>query len=110
METAEFIKLIGDVGFIGAVTIGAIWKLNSELDKRDDIYNERHQEMKAEIKELREMSKQEKNVFANAVTSFDNSVREFTIMSNKMINMEHDVKEIRNDIRDLKKQKRVDKG
>ena len=60
METAEFIKMIGDVGFIGAVTIGAIWKLNSELDKRDNIYNERHQEMKDEIRELRDENRQAK--------------------------------------------------
>ena len=62
--------------------------------------------MKDEIKELREISKQEKSVFANAVISFDNSVKEFAIMSNKMVSMEHDVKEIRNDIRELKSQEK----
>ena len=58
--------------------------------------------MKQELKELREENKQDKIMFASAVTSFENSVREFSTLSNKMTNLEHDVKEIRNNIRDLK--------
>ena len=55
-----------------------------------------------ELKELKDENKQDKAMFASAVASFENSVREFTIMSSKMANLEHDVKEIRNDIRELK--------
>ena len=102
MDASEIVKLIGDVGLIGAISIGALWKLNSELDKRDMYHNERHQEMKQELKELREENKQDKIMFASAVASFENSVKEFSTLSNKKTNLEHDVKEIRNNIRDLK--------
>ena len=60
MNAESLIELVGQVGVGGAVLVGAIWKLNSELDKRDKIYNERHQEMKDEIKELKEENKQDK--------------------------------------------------
>lgn len=103
VDTQSLIELVGQVGVGGAVLVGAIWKLNSELDKRDKIYNERHQEMKDEIKELKEENKQDKQMFSQAFATFDNAVREFSLMSSKMTNLEVDVKEIRNDIRDLKK-------
>ena len=48
-------------------------------------------------------NKQDKQMFTQAFATFDNAVREFSLMSNKMTNLEVDVKEIRNDIRDLKK-------
>ena len=102
VDVSAIVELVGQVGFMGAILIGLLWKLNSELDKLDLYHNERHQEMKSELKELKDENKQDKAMFANAVTSFENSVREFTIMSSKMANLEHDVKEIRNDIRELK--------
>lgn len=101
------VELIGKVGFMGAILIGALWKLNTELEKRDKLYNDRHHEMKEEIRELREENKEDKAMFTSAISSFNLSVQQagdmFNIMSNKMGNLEHDVKEIRNDIRDLKK-------
>lgn len=102
MDITAILELVGQAGMFGAILIGSLWKLNTELDKRDVYHNERHQEMKEQIKELRSENKQDKTMFASAVASFENSVREFTIMSAKMANLEHDVKEIRNDIRELK--------
>lgn len=107
MEITTIVELIGKVGFMGTILIGALWKLNMELEKRDKLYNDRHHEMKEEIRELREENKQDKTMFTNAISSFNLSVQQagdmFNIMSSKMGNLEHDVKEIRNDIRDLKK-------
>ena len=102
MDTTTILELVSQVGVLGAILIGSLWKLNTELDKRDVYHNERHQEMKIELKELKDENKQDKIMFASAVASFENSVREFTVMSSKMANLEHDVKEIRNDIRELK--------
>lgn len=103
MDITAILDLVSQAGVLGAILIGSLWKLNTELDKRDVYHNERHQEMKNEIKDLRDENKQDKVMFATAVASFENSVREFTTMSSKMANLEHDVKEIRNDIRDLKR-------
>ena len=80
MDVTTILELISQVGVLGAILIGSLWKLNTELDKRDIYHNERHQEMKSELKELKDENKQDKVMFANAVTSFENSVREFTIM------------------------------
>ena len=66
------------------------------------------------MKTSEEEAKEEKRIFSDAVASFENSVREFSNLSNKMTNLEHDVRdiktnlehdvrEIRNDIKDLKK-------
>ena len=107
MDASEIVKLIGDVGLIGAISIGALCKLNSELDKRDTYHNERHQEMKEELKELRDENKQDKAMFMSAIQSFDLSVKQssdmFNNMSSKMTNLEFDVKEIKNNVRELKK-------
>ena len=96
MDIAAILDMVGQVGLLGAILIGVIWKLNAELDKRDIYQNERHQEMREELKELREENKQDKATFASAVASFENSVREFSSLSSKMTNLEHDVREIRN--------------
>lgn len=110
MDASEIVKLIGDVGLIGAISIGALWKLNSELDKRDIYHNERHQEMKEELKELREENKQDKAMFMRAIQSFDLSVKQssdmFNSISSKMTNLEFDVKEIKNNVRELKQKEK----
>lgn len=103
LDVKSLVELIGQVGVCGTLLVAVVGKLNAELDKRDKIYNERHQEMKEEIRELKEDKKQDKLMFTQAISTFDNAVREFSIMSNKMTNLEVDVKEIRNDIRYLKK-------
>lgn len=125
MNAETIVDLIQNVGVLGAMFVGMTWKLNNELDKRDALYNniiqrqqedseQRIQEMRDDINTIREEAKEEKRVFSDAVASFENSVREFSNLSNKMTNLEqdvrdiktsleHDVREIRNDIKDLKK-------
>lgn len=125
MNAETIVDLIQNVGVLGAMFVGMTWKLNNELDKRDAIYNniiqrqqedseQRIQEMRDDINTIREEAKEEKRIFSDAVASFENSVREFSNLSNKMTNLEqdvrdiktsleHDVREIRNDIKDLKK-------
>ena len=125
MNTETIVDLIQNVGVLGAMFVGITWKLNNELEKRDTLYNniiqrqqedseQRIQEMRNDINLIREEAKEEKRIFSDAVASFENSVREFSNLSNKMTNLEqdvrdiktsleHDVREIRNDIKDLKK-------
>lgn len=125
MDANTIMDLIQNVGILGAMFVGITWKLNNELDKRDVLYNniirqqkddseQRIQEMKEDINTIREEAREEKRVFSNAVASFESSVREFSSLSNKMTNLEHDVRdiktslehdvrEIRNDIKELKK-------
>lgn len=125
MDANTIMDLIQNVGILGAMFVGITWKLNNELDKRDVLYNniirqqkddseQRIQEMKKDINTIREEAREEKRVFSNAVASFESSVREFSSLSNKMTNLEHDVRdiktslehdvrEIRNDIKELKK-------
>lgn len=125
MNAETIVDLIQNVGVLGAMFVGITWKLNNELEKRDALYNniiqrqqedseQRIQQMKDDINTIREEAKEEKRIFSDAVASFENSVREFSNLSNKMTNLEqdvrdiktsleHDVREIRNDIKDLKK-------
>lgn len=125
MNAETIVDLIQNVGVLGAMFVGITWKLNNELEKRDTLYNniiqrqqedseQRIQQMKEDINTIREEAKEEKRIFSDAVASFENSVREFSNLSNKMTNLEHDVRdiktnlehdvrEIRNDIKDLKK-------
>lgn len=128
MNTETIVDLIQNVGVLGAMFVGITWKLNNELEKRDTLYNniiqrqqedseQRIQEMRNDINLIREEAKEEKRIFSNAVASFEDSVREFSNLSNKMTNLEHDVRdiktsleqdvrEIRSDIKDLKNKKR----
>lgn len=128
MNTETIVDLIQNVGVLGAMFVGITWKLNNELEKRDTLYNniiqrqqedseQRIQEMRNDINLIREEAKEEKRIFSDAVASFEGSVREFSNLSNKMTNLEHDVRdiktsleqdvrEIRNDIKDLKNKKR----
>lgn len=128
MNTETIVDLIQNVGVLGAMFVGITWKLNNELEKRDTLYNniiqrqqedseQRIQEMRNDINLIREEAKEEKRIFSDAVASFESSVREFSNLSNKMTNLEHDVRdiktsleqdvrEIRNDIKDLKNKKR----
>ena len=125
MNAETIADLIQNVGVLGAMFVGITWKLNNELEKRDTLYNniiqrqqedseQRIQEMRNDINLIREEAKEEKRIFSDAVASFEDSVREFSNLSNKMTNLEHDVRdiktsleqdvrEIRNDIKDLKK-------
>ena len=124
MNTQLFSELIQSVGVLGAMFVGITWKLNTELDKRDVLYKniiqqqkddseKRIMEMKDDIAMLREEAKAEKRIFSSAVSSFENSVREFSNLSSKMTNLEsdvkdikisleHDVREIRESIKELK--------
>lgn len=107
VDATTILELVSQVGVLGAILIGSLWKLNTELDKRDTYHNERHQEMKEELKELRDENKQDKAMFMSAIQSFDLSVKQssdmFNNMSSKMTNLEFDVKEIKNNVRELKK-------
>ena len=128
MNTETIVDLIQNVGVLGAMFVGITWKLNNELEKRDTLYNniiqrqqedseQRIQEMRNDINLIREEAKEEKRIFSDAVASFEDSVREVSNLSNKMTNLEHDVRdiktsleqdvrEIRSDIKDLKNKKR----
>lgn len=124
MDVNAITDLIQNVGLLGTVFVGITWKLNNELEKRDKLYNNiiqrqqedsehRIQEMKDDINIIRQEAREEKRVFANAVATFESSVREFSSLNNKISNLEsdvrdiktsleHDVREIRSDIKDLR--------
>lgn len=113
MDIQATLDLIGQVGLLGAIAVGGLLKLNSELDKRDIYHDKRHEEMKEQMKEYREETKKEmkelkdenkadKAMYIRSIEAFELSQNHSSETSNKITSIEHHIEEIRNDIRDLK--------
>lgn len=70
--------------------------------KLDKAQKDAQIKMEERIQELKDDGKEDKVMFNTAINSFNNSVQEFKTVNCKMTNLELDIREIKNDLTEIK--------
>lgn len=113
MDMNVIITAIGSIGFPSAIAVYLLWKRDKDkrefmdtLDKKDrenrEFTNDRINEMKVELKEVKEENKEDKKMFKDALDTFQKSVIESKTIGNDISYIKTEMKDIKADIESIK--------